>query len=181
MRTNHTAAPAENPDLLALGRRLEAVLIEWSALLAFEAAATARFERAVLEATGIALERAPDDPRAAYWQIRRAMVARFEANPVAKAEFELEQTVHRIDRSGMPLALAIDEIEALTVDGLAVKARATAFCNPELWDDGGYPAQLARLIENLWRVAGVAPIEGLRVRRLNAMRRGEAAADEGAN
>jgi hypothetical protein len=161
---DHGARPID-ADLIALGHQLDPIIAEWSRLLASEQAQAAAFNAIVFEKTGIPKAPESTDEQPAYWEVRRNLALSDEARAATK---DIGTVVRRIDRNGMPLALSIASLPpARSLAGLAVKARAATFCNPELWQEGdGYQTQLALLIENVWTLASVQPIGAMITARL---------------
>ena len=142
-----TASPHSNDDaeLLRIGRELDAALVDWSAQLKAEQLDDAEFEAECFRATGMTYAAATEQFEAsgrghmadaageleAYFRTRDELSRARYSDP-AESEREIARSAANYDRL-RPIVEAIFEIQATTITGLAVKARAAMWYASEFW------------------------------------------------
>jgi hypothetical protein len=177
-----TASPHSNDDaeLLRLGRELDAALVDWSADLKADQLADAEFDAKVFQATGMTQADAREQFRASglqCWADAEGELADYERTRTALikdhysgTKYDSKLTEARWEANDnriRPIVGAIFEIEATTVAGLAVKARAAMWYASEFWltDDDQFDElgrrELKALVRDILAIAGVPGVDGL--------------------
>jgi hypothetical protein len=179
-----TASPHSNDDaeLLRIGRELDAALVDWSAQLKAEQLDDAEFEAECFRATGMTYAAATaaaeqfvasgrghvadaEGELEAYFRTRDELSRARHSDPVV-SEREIARSAANYDRLP-PIVEAIFEIQATTITGLAVKARAAMWYASEFWltDDDQFDElgrrELKALAHDILAVAGVPGVDGL--------------------
>lgn len=154
---------ADDAELLELGRQLEPLLARWSTRAREGDLEQAEIERECYASTGVHPDFMPKRGEPGYEEYERtrlAIIERQHSDPKRDAEDEREYT--RINREVKPILKSILSQRARTIAGLAVKARAAAFMEDDLWRDedenvSAYDLEhpLLGLIEDICRMAGV--------------------------
>jgi hypothetical protein len=127
-------------ELLELGRQLDPVIEEWRALQLKDRARQMAFEASVIEATGIAFKDAPEIPdhswpAGSYWDIRNKMAQAPGRERDEVDEHGASVVWNSIHDRMYDLIDEILELEAKTIPGLAVQARAITLAEYQLWVD----------------------------------------------
>jgi hypothetical protein len=151
-------------ELIELGRELDPIIEEWQAKRAIDRVRQDAFEAKVREATGIAFKDAPEIPgphpwpTGSCWDIRDRIV------------MDPDRECDPVDEDGVSLIWGsshdrmydlIDEIlelEAKTIPGLAVQARAITLSEFQLWDDEEDDDPIRKFIELVCAFVGVTPV-----------------------
>jgi hypothetical protein len=151
----NTAPPADDAALLELGRKLDPIIEEWAATIRENDKRRAALENEVFAATGIRIDTGqPRTPASAYWNAREKIL---EGRSDPAHDDRLMMQWDEIDERAKPLLRAIFALPALTIGGLAVKARAIAFWHSDFWRNSADPndRMIAQLFDEICAAAGV--------------------------
>ena len=139
-------------ELKALGAELDAAERNWAAQFTFDRELMRQIDGETERLTGIKVADAPEDYQHEYWEVRGAVVKRFE-DPNETDENSPWDAIHGVLD---PLCRRILSIRATTLAGLAIQVRAAALEHQEMWDDPNDEwSTLRGLIESVSGFLGV--------------------------
>lgn len=161
----NASASNADADLLALNRKFDPILREWSKRQHRGAAEYAAFEARVFEATGVEIIGRFD-----FLELRETMLRpEYDAYMATRKSTRIKEDDELSDREYnsiysriSPIVDAIHATPARTLAGLAVKAKAAAFDNADLWLDGDRERRgLTKILEAVCALASVSLPDGL--------------------